>query len=95
GEYLGEDYYRAGGVPAVVSQLIDQGLIDEDAMTVNGRTIGANCRGVAIEDERVIRPFDQPLIRDAGFIVLSGNLFDSAVMKSSVISDDFRARYLS
>ncbi|MGG2383209.1 dihydroxy-acid dehydratase, partial [Salmonella enterica] len=60
-----------------------------------GRTIGANCRGVAIEDERVIRPFDQPLIRDAGFIVLSGNLFDSAVMKSSVISDDFRARYLS
>ena len=95
GEYLGEDFYRAGGVPAVVSQLIDQGLIHEDAITANGRTIGENCRGVAIEDEKVIRPFDDPLVQDAGFLVLSGNLFDAAVMKTSVISAEFRARYLS
>ncbi|MCC2976069.1 dihydroxy-acid dehydratase family protein [Sphingomonas sp. PL-96] len=95
GEYLGEDYYRAGGVPAVVSQLMDQGLIHEDVLTVNGKTIGDNCRGVAIEDEKVIRPFDQPLKEEAGFIVLSGNLFDAAIMKTSVISEEFRARYLS
>ncbi len=95
GEYLGEDYYRAGGVPAVVSQLIDAGLIHEDAPTVNGRSIGANCRGVAIEDEKVIRPFARPLKDAAGFIVLRGNLFDSAIMKTSVISDEFRDRYLS
>ncbi|WAC23414.1 IlvD/Edd family dehydratase [Blastomonas sp. SL216] len=95
GEYLGEDFYRAGGVPAVVNQLIEQGLIHEDAVTANGRTIGENCRGVAIEDEKVIRPFAQPLVQDAGFLVLSGNLFDAAVMKTSVISPEFRARYLS
>jgi len=95
GEYLGEDYYRAGGVPAVVNQLMEQGLIHEGAPTVNGRTMGDNCRGVPIEDEKVIRPFASPLKEDAGFIVLSGNLFDSAVMKTSVISDEFRARYLS
>ena len=95
GEYLGEDYYRAGGVPAVVAQLIGQNLIHEHAMTVNGRTIGDNCNGVDIEDERVIRPFDRPLVENAGFIVLAGNLFDSAIMKTSVISDEFRARYLS
>jgi len=95
GEYLGEDFYRAGGVPAVVSQLIDQGLIAGDAMTVNGRTIGDNCRGVGIEDENVIRPYDRPLKADAGFLVLRGNLFDSAIMKTSVISPEFRDRYLS
>jgi dihydroxy-acid dehydratase len=95
GDYLGEDYYRAGGVPAVVNQLMEQGLIHEDAVTANGKSIGDNCRGVAIEDERVIRPFDQPVKPDAGFVVFSGNLFDSAIMKTSVISPDFRARYLS
>jgi len=95
GEYLGEDYYRAGGVPAVVSQLIDQGLIHEGVMTVNGKTMGENCRGVEIEDEKVIRPYDQPLVEEAGFLVLSGNLFDAAVMKTSVISVEFRDRYLS
>ena len=95
GEYLGEDYYRAGGVPAVVGQLIAQGLIAENAMTVNGKTMGENCRDVQIEDQKVIRPFDQPLVKDAGFLVLSGNLFDSAIMKTSVISEEFRARYLS
>ena len=91
GEYLGEDYYRAGGVPAVVAQLIRQGLIVEDAVTVNGRTIGDNCRDATIEDERVIKAFDTPLVEEAGFLVLSGNLFDAAIMKTSVISEIGRA----
>lgn len=95
GEYLGEDFYRAGGVPAVISQLIGQGLIHENAVTANGKTIGENCRNVGIEDERVIRPVGTPLLHDAGFIVLSGNLFDAAIMKTSVISPEFRDRYLS
>nr|WP_086492905.1 IlvD/Edd family dehydratase [Novosphingobium panipatense] len=95
GEYLGEDYYRAGGVPAVVAQLIKQGLIHESAMTVNGKTMGDNCRDAVIEDEKVIKPFDQPLVEEAGFLVLSGNLFDAAIMKTSVISKEFRDRYLS
>jgi dihydroxy-acid dehydratase len=95
GEYLGEDYYHAGGVPAVVAQLMGQGLIHNDAMTANGKTIGENCAKATIEDEKVIRPFDQPILKDAGFVVLSGNLFDSAIMKTSVISDEFRERYLS
>ena len=95
GEYLGEDYYRAGGVPAVVSQLMQHGRIRENALTVNGRTIGENCRNSRIVDEDVIRPFDRPLKERAGFIVLRGNLFDTAIMKTSVISDEFRSRYLS
>jgi dihydroxy-acid dehydratase len=95
GEYLGEDFYRAGGVPAVIAQLLAQGLIREQAMTANGRTIGDNCRDASIEDDRVIRPFDSPLREDAGFIVLRGNLFDSAIMKTSVIGEEFRRRYLS
>ncbi|RTL96582.1 dihydroxy-acid dehydratase [Ancylobacter aquaticus] len=95
GEYLGEDYYHAGGVPAVVNQLMGQGLIAEDALTANGRTLGANCAGARIEDEAVIRPFDQPLKANAGFRVLRGNLFSSAIMKMSVISAEFRVRYLS
>ncbi|WP_245414865.1 IlvD/Edd family dehydratase [Aureimonas flava] len=94
GEYLGEDYYHAGGVPAVVNQLMGQGLIREDALTVNGRTIGDNCRDAAIEDENVIKPFDKPLKAKAGFLVLKGNLFSSAIMKTSVISQEFRERYL-
>jgi dihydroxy-acid dehydratase len=95
GEYLGEDYYRAGGVPAIVSELIRAGLIEEAALTVNGKSIGDNCRAARIEDERVIRPFGQPLKEKAGFSVLRGNLFESAIMKTSVIGEDFRARYLS
>ncbi|WP_029353803.1 IlvD/Edd family dehydratase [Bosea sp. 117] len=95
GEYLGEDYYHAGGVPAVVAELMKQGLIAEDALTVNGRSIGENCRDVRIENEAVIRPFDQPLKEKAGFRVLRGNLFHSAIMKMSVISPEFRNRYLS
>ncbi len=95
GEYLGEDYYRAGGLPAVVAQLMQHGLIQEDAITANGRTLGDNCRNAVIEDEAVIRPFDRPLKTDAGFLVLRGNLFEAAIMKTSVISDEFRSRYLS
>ena len=95
GEYLGEDYYRAGGVPAVVAQLMSAGLIREGTLTVNGRTLADNCRTAAILDDRVIRPFDQPLVADAGFLVLSGNLFDAAIMKTSVIGEEFRSRYLS
>ncbi len=95
GEYLGEDYYHAGGVPAVFGQLIAQGLIDESVMTANGKTVGENYRGVEITDEKVIRPFDRPLKERAGFRVLSGNIFNSAVMKMSVISPEFRERYLS
>ncbi|AQR73702.1 IlvD/Edd family dehydratase [Sphingomonas sp. LM7] len=95
GEYLGEDYYRAGGVPAVVAELMRQGLILEDALTVNGRSIGDNCRDAEIEDEKVIRRFDAPLKDAAGFSVLRGNLFDSAIMKLSVISPEFRERYLA
>ena len=95
GEYLGEDFHRAGGVPAVVAQLMRHALIDEAAPTANGRTLGENCRGARILDEQVIRPFERPLKANAGFLVLRGNLFDSAIMKTSVISDEFRARYLS
>ncbi|KAA0972054.1 dihydroxy-acid dehydratase family protein [Aureimonas fodinaquatilis] len=95
GEYLAEDYYHAGGVPAVVNQLMEQGLIKEDALTVNGKSIGDNCRGAVIEDENVIRTFDKPLKAQAGFLVLRGNLFSSAIMKTSVISPEFRNRYLS
>jgi dihydroxy-acid dehydratase len=95
GEYLGEDYYHAGGVPAVVNQLMLQGLIHEDAPTVNGKSIGDNCRGARIEDANVIRTFDNPLKTHAGFRVLRGNLFDSAIMKLSVISPEFRERYLA
>lgn len=95
GEYLGEDYYHAGGVPAVVNQLMGQGLIHEDALTVNGKTIGENCKGATIEDSNVIKTYDQPLKSHAGFRVLRGNLFSSAIMKLSVISEEFRNRYLN
>ena len=95
GEYLGEDFYRAGGVPAVINQLMQQGLIHESTRTVNGRTLGDNCRNARIEDEKVIRPFSAPLVSHAGFLVLNGNLFDAAIMKTSVIGPEFRARYLS
>ncbi|MEE2953343.1 MAG: IlvD/Edd family dehydratase [Pseudomonadota bacterium] len=95
GAYLGEDYYHAGGVPAVVNQLMEQGLIHEDALTVNGKTIGENCKGAEIADANVIRTYDDPLKPRAGFRVLKGNLFSSAIMKLSVVSEEFRKRYLS
>ena len=95
GKYLGEEFHRAGGVPAVVHELMAHGLIHEHARTVNGRTIGENCRASAATDRDVIRSFDRALLPDAGFLVLRGNLFDSAIMKTSVISAEFRERYLS
>jgi len=95
GEYLGEDFYRAGGVPAVIGELLRQGLLDGAVLTANGRTLAENCGEAVTQDAAVIRPFASPLREDAGLMVLSGNLFDSAVMKASVISDAFRARYLS
>ena len=95
GKYLGEEYHRAGGVPAVVGELMRHGLIRENAMTANGKTMGDNCRGKTSTDADVIRSFDNALVADAGYIVLRGNLFDSAIMKTSVISKEFRDRYLS
>ncbi|MGH3587528.1 MAG: IlvD/Edd family dehydratase, partial [Pseudonocardia sp.] len=94
GKYLGEEFHRAGGVPAVVHELMAHGLIREGARTVNGATIGENCRDTAATDRDVIRTFDDALVGDAGFLVLSGNLFDCAIMKTSVISEEFRQRYL-
>ena len=95
GEYLSEDFHHAGGVPAVVNRLMEQGLIKENALTANGKTIGDNCRGKKVFLDEVIWPFDKPMKKDAGFIVLKGNLFDSAIMKTSVISPEFRERFLS
>jgi dihydroxy-acid dehydratase len=95
GAYLGEDYHHAGGVPAVIGELISGGFIDETCVTANGRTIGENCRDRRSELPDVIRPLAQPLMARAGFGVLRGNLFDSAIIKTSVIGPEFRQRYLS
>jgi dihydroxy-acid dehydratase len=95
GEYLAEDFYLAGGVPAVAGELLRHGLLDPAARNVNGKTIGENYRDTRPTNEAVIRRFETPLISAAGLTVLRGNLFDSAVMKTSVISESFRARYLS
>jgi dihydroxy-acid dehydratase len=96
GEYLGEDYYHAGGVPAVVAELMKANLLpNPDARTVNGKAIGENCKGTENLDAKVIRPVSDPLKEHAGFINLKGNLFDSAIMKTSVIDKEFRDRYLS
>ena len=94
GEHLGEGYFRAGGLPAVMAELLGAGKLHADAITVNGRTIGENYSGVRSADHDVIRPFDEPLKEDAGFVVLKGNLFDAAIMKTSVIDETFRRRYL-
>jgi dihydroxy-acid dehydratase len=95
GHYLGEEFHRAGGVPAVVNELTKRGLIHEGALTVNGRSIGENCKGTQSGDADVIFPIDAPIKPEAGFIVLRGNLFDNAIMKTSGIDDEFRRRYLS
>jgi dihydroxy-acid dehydratase len=95
GKYLGEEFHRAGGVPAVITELIKGKLIRAGAMTITGKAMGENCRGREVEDNDVIYPFANPMRKDAGFVVLKGNLFDNAVMKLSVISDEFRDRYLS
>ena len=95
GKYLGEEYFRAGGLPAVMNELFKAGRGHADALTINGKTMGDNVKRAAIADADVIRTYKKPLMQKAGFKVLSGNLFDSAIMKTSVISDEFRGRYLS
>jgi dihydroxy-acid dehydratase len=95
GKYLGEEYFRAGGLPAVMNELIRAKRIHADALTVNGKTMGENVAGVQIHDTDVIRPYEHPLKTRAGFKILKGNLFDSAVMKTSGISEEFQHRYLS
>lgn len=95
GQYLCERYHRAGGVPAVMAELLRAGRIDGTCRTVTGRTMAENLAGCESRDRDVIRPYDAPLRERAGFLVLRGNLFDCAILKTSVISQDFRARYLS
>ncbi|MDJ0825690.1 MAG: IlvD/Edd family dehydratase [Rhodobacter sp.] len=95
GEYLGEDYHRAGGVPAVIGELLAAGLLPHpDAMTVNGKTMAENCADKRSVNQDVIKPVAKPMLKNAGFLNLKGNLFDSAIMKTSVIGEEFRARYL-
>jgi len=95
GEYLGEDYYRAGGLPAVMRELHAAGRLHGDALTINGKTVKENVAQAKVCNAEVIRPYDRPLKATAGFKVLRGSLFDSAIMKTSVISEEFRGRYLS
>jgi dihydroxy-acid dehydratase len=95
GKYLGEEYYRAGGLPAVLRELMEADRIHADALTINGKTIGENVKDAKTGDSDVIRPYKQPLKEKAGFKVMKGNLFDSAIMKISVISEEFWQRYLS
>ncbi|MGE5162641.1 MAG: IlvD/Edd family dehydratase [Sphingobacteriales bacterium] len=95
GEYLGEEYYRAGGLPAVMHELLKAKRIHADALTINGKTTGENVRRAQSTNTDVIKPYRSPMKKQAGFKVLKGNLFESAIMKTSVISDDFRKRYLS
>ncbi|WP_020593887.1 IlvD/Edd family dehydratase [Kiloniella laminariae] len=94
GRFLGEGFHKAGGVPAVLAELISAGLIHETQMTVNGHTIGDNCRSAFTHDREVIRTADTPLLQSAGLMVLRGNLFENAVMKTSAIDGAFRKRYL-
>jgi len=96
GEYLGEDYHRAGGVPAVVNQLLSKNLLPHpNALTANGKSMGENCKNKETINKDVIKPIEAPMLKNAGFINMKGNLFDSAIMKTSVISEEFRQRYLS
>ncbi len=94
GEYLGEGFHLAGGVPAIMGELLRAGKLRGEAMTVSGATVEQNCRDAHIKDERVIRPYDKPMKEKAGFLVLHGNLFDSALIKTSVISEAFQRKYL-
>ncbi len=95
GRFLGEKFHRAGGVPAVMKELLKAGKLHGDAMTVTGKTLAENLREMADGDREVIRAYDKPMLPAAGYVVMSGNLFDSAVMKISVIDQDFRTRFLS
>ncbi len=94
GAYLGESFFRAGGVPAVMGELLAAGHLHGDVMTASGLPVDKSLAGARSQDHDVIRPVDNPLREKAGFLVLKGNLFESALMKTSVISADFRARFL-
>jgi dihydroxy-acid dehydratase len=94
GKYLGERFHRAGGVPAVLAELLRKGKIDGKALTVTGRSLAENLAGRVSNDADVITSYDEPLQEKAGFLVLKGNLFDFGIMKTSVISPEFRKRYL-
>lgn len=95
GEYLGEDFHRAGGVPAVVAELIAKGKIHKHTLTVNGKSLVDNCKGCFSSDRCVIKSYDEPLKSQAGFLNFKGNLFDSGIMKTSTIDEQFRKDYLS
>jgi dihydroxyacid dehydratase/phosphogluconate dehydratase len=95
GKHLGESFYRAGGVPAVMGEMQEAGLLHEDVLTVSGKSMGTTLKGVRSENHDVIATVAKPLRQNAGFLVLNGNLFDSALMKTSVITEDFRDRYLN
>ena len=95
GAFLGEEYYRAGGLPAVMAELLSAGKLHSDAVTANGRSVAENYEGRFSWDRSVIRPYDQPMRENAGFLHLTGTLFDSAIMKTSVISQEFFDRYLA
>ena len=95
GRFLGEMFHRGGGVPAVLKELAKAGKLHLDVMTVNGKTLGENLAGVPDGDREVIRAYEKPMLERAGYVVLSGNLFDSAVMKISVIDKEFRSRFLA
>jgi dihydroxy-acid dehydratase len=95
GKHLGEGFHRAGGVPAIMGELLQAGKLNPEALTVSGKTIGENYAGWSTRDEDIIHKFATPVMEKAGFLVLRGNLFDSAIVKMSVISPDFRSRFLS
>ena len=95
GEYLCESYHRAGGTAAIMSELLENSKLHGDVMTVTGKKMYENLKGIKIKDEKVITPFKKPMKQKAGFIVLKGNLFDSAIMKTSVISKEFKDKFLS
>ena len=95
GKYLGEDFYRAGGVPAVMNSLLVAGKLRGSSITANGKTIAENYSQSQILEKDVIRTCDDPILENAGFIILKGNVCDAAVMKTSVISENFRTQYLS
>ena len=95
GEHLGEGFHRAGGVPAIMGELLGAGKLKGGALTVTGKTVAENYGSWKTLDEKVIRKFESPVKEKAGFLVLRGNLFDSAIVKMSVISPEFRARFLS
>jgi dihydroxy-acid dehydratase len=95
GEYLGEEFHRAGGVPAVMGELIHAGIIKGEAITVTGKTVKEIYGNARSRADKVIKSVENPLMARAGFAVMSGNIFDSAIMKKSVIDDTFRTTYLS